>query len=110
MSVKADQAGFIVVYPQAVVGGNYVWYNAPGNSESGVEFIRSLIEHLQGYLNIDPKRTYATGLSAGGGFAYLLGCELADELASIAAVAGTYEDRMAVCEGARAIPVLIVHG
>ncbi len=110
MSAKSDQAGFIVVYPQAFVGGNYVWYNAPGNSESGVEFVRSLIEHLQAHLNVDPNRIYVTGLSAGGGFAYLLGCELADELAAIAAVAGAYEDRMAACEAAHATPVLIVHG
>ena len=109
-SATADKYGFIVVYPQAT-GNPATWEDFP-ESVSGVDdvqFTRDLIAHLSTELNIDPARVYATGLSNGGGMANRLACDLADQIAAIAPVAGGYyywED----CAPSRPVAVIAFHG
>src|SRR5439155_516486 len=56
----------------------------------------------------DRRRIFATGMSNGGFFASLLGCELAARLAAVAPVAGALP--LDGCVPARPVPVLLVHG
>lgn len=92
---KADQAGFIVVYPQAT-GSPTTWQDLPFDSEysdaevNEVLFASDLLDHLESELNIDPKRIYAVGMSNGGGMVHHLACDLADRFAAVAPVAGAF--------------------
>src|SRR4029077_11358983 len=89
MNEKADQADFIVVYPngsgrldRALTwnGGNCCGY-AMLNNVDDVSFVRALLSDLERVVAIDPKRVYATGISNGGIMAYRLASELSDRIA-----------------------------
>lgn len=117
LSAKADREGFLVVYPNGTG-----WLNLrPRGWNAGsccgypmrkrvndVAFIQQLLAHLQGTFAIDPARIYVTGISNGGMMAYRVGCELTDQVAAIAPVAGA----MAVphCTPGGPLPVIIFHG
>ncbi len=116
LNAKADEAGFLAVYPNGNGSGKlmFVW-NAAGLRDKDrdrkyddVAFTARLLDDLQRIANVDPKRIYATGLSNGGMMCYRLAAELSDRIAAIAPVAGT----MAVAEAKprRAVPVLHFHG
>lgn len=104
-SVKADEEGFIAVYPQGS-GWEAVW-RIPELSE--INFTRSLIEHLERHLSIDPSRIYATGFSNGGGMADRLACDLSDRIAAVGPVAGGYL-YSEPCEPQRPVPIVFFHG
>jgi polyhydroxybutyrate depolymerase len=108
-SEKADEAGFVVVYPQ---GSDVprMWHGEPSPAgREDVQFIRELVAHLQERLNIDPDGIYATGFSNGGGMAHRLACDLSDTIAAIGPVAGAYllDER---CAPERPVPVIAFHG
>ena len=73
MNRKADEEGFVVVYPDSL---GCVWNVTEGETRYGilklnwnvddVEFVRLLLDTLQEKLRIDPRRIYATGFSSGG--------------------------------------------
>ncbi len=98
----ADRDGFIVVYGNGLP-------NAPSSSDKAmmpeggflqgcfaqhaaegvdVAYVRRIVQQLEGELNIDRSRIFATGLSAGGGMAFELALEAPDLVAAIAPVAG----------------------
>ena len=106
LSVLADQADFIVVYPQGLgqLAGWDTW-----QASLDVQFIRDLLEGLEAGCSIDAHRIFATGHSRGGGMADRLGCDLADRVAAIAPVSGAYETA-AACSPARPVPVIAFHG
>jgi polyhydroxybutyrate depolymerase len=114
---KSESAGFIVVFPNGYSpfpGGRLATWNAGhccaaarDRNVDDVGFVRALVARLQGQLNIDARRIYATGMSNGGMFAHRLACEAADVFSGIAAVAGT--DNTRSCAPSRAIPVLAIH-
>lgn len=107
MSVKADEAGFIVVYPDGIES---TWYTGPvAQGEADRQFIRDLIARLETLYTIDPKRIYATGLSNGGGMTNRLACDMSDLIAAIAPDSGAY-NFWQDCNPARPIPVLAFHG
>lgn len=97
LSAKADQAGFAVAYPYALVspGAGFTEWNEFFNHSFGTNppddsgFIRQLILSLQASLHPDPKRIYVTGLSNGGFMAHRVGIEQSDLVAAIAVVEGT---------------------
>ena len=104
----ANRARFIAVYPTA--NGN-LWNSAARGPapEDDVLFVRSLLDQLEARLCVDAARVYATGVSNGGSFTALLGCELSDRLAAIAPVAGGYGVQPP-CHPARRLSVLEIHG
>ncbi len=114
---KAERAGFIAVFPNGssrLPGGRLATWNA-GNCcgfarDSGADdvgFVRGLVAHLQGRLNIDARRIFATGMSNGGMLAHRLACEAPDLIRAIAAVAGT--DGTPGCTPSRPVSVLHIH-
>jgi polyhydroxybutyrate depolymerase len=109
MSDLADQAGFIVVYPQAL-GDPAGWRVGPGEAvEKDTTFIAELLDELEANYPIDRRRVFATGMSNGGGMVHRLGCEMADRFAAIAAVSGAYL-LSEICSPSRPLPVLAFHG
>lgn len=107
MSAKADQEGFLVVYPD---GLNQTWFTGPGtDGQQDRQFIRDLVADLESKYAIDPKRIYATGISNGGGMANRLGCDMADLIAAIAPDSGAY-NFWQDCAPSRPVPVLAFHG
>ena len=116
LNEKADNEGFIVVYPRGTGrlagmltwnGGNCCGY-AVQNKVDDVAFVRALLDDLAEVANIDPKRVYATGMSNGAIMCYLLASELADRIAAIAPVAGPMGTEH--CHPARPVSVMHFHG
>jgi polyhydroxybutyrate depolymerase len=115
-SAQADKAEFIVVYPNGAGrlqdriltwnSGNCCGY-ARDNNVDDVGFLRALIEQLQRDYPVNPKRIYATGISNGGMMAYRLACEMSDQLAAIAPVAGALNVE---CKPAQPVAVIAFHG
>jgi len=116
LSVKADEEGFIVVYPEGVKGGvldirtwNAGWCcgHASTDEVDDVGFISALMDTLIGEYAIDTNRIYATGMSNGGFMSYRLACELSDRIAAIAPVAASMS--MMECNPERPVPVISFH-
>ena len=114
MSLLADQQGFLVVYPQGVVGpdGQTGWdTGVRGRPQvNDILFVSDLLTHLQSALCIDPLRIYATGFSNGGGMTNVLACSLAGRLAAFAPVSGSYPPYPGGCHPVRPVPLLELHG
>jgi polyhydroxybutyrate depolymerase len=89
---KADKEQFVAVFPNAL-GQPQVWNGGLSPTQSGkgedVEFIRQLIDTLEGLLNIDKHRIYCCGLSSGAIMSGRLGVELSDRFAALGIAAGT---------------------
>jgi polyhydroxybutyrate depolymerase len=102
MSEKADEEGFIVVYPNGKLlyddyeGLVFEWdVNwMPDSWIRGrkyiddVGFFRELIDEIENNYNIDSNRIYISGISYGADMTYFLGSELSDVVAAISPVAG----------------------
>jgi polyhydroxybutyrate depolymerase len=117
MSAKADQAGFIVAYPNGSgrQADRLLTWNAGtccgaalDQNIDDVGFIRALIQDLEGRYKVDPKRIYVTGMSNGAMMTYRLACELADTIAAAAPVAGALNTPE--CRPAGPLPLIIFHG
>jgi polyhydroxybutyrate depolymerase len=115
LNEKADEAGFIVVYPNGTGPGNSFTWNggnccgyAMRNQVDDVAFIRAVLDDLVGALPVDARRVFATGMSNGAVMVYRLASELADRIAAIAPVAGSMGT--ATCQPQRPVPILHFHG
>ncbi|MHB1038148.1 MAG: CE1 family esterase [Pirellulales bacterium] len=114
MNKKADEAGFIAVYPNGTgLADLMLTWNAGGfrgkeGNADDVAFLAKMLDDLATKVNVDPKRVYATGMSNGGMMCYRLAAELSDRIAAVAPVAGT----MAIDKynPKRAVPVMHFHG
>ncbi len=116
LNEKADQAGFIAVYPNGTGAAQlFLVWNAGGTGRilddkrpDDVAYVDALLDDLATVVNVDPNRVYATGMSNGGMMCYRLAAELSGRIAAIAPVAGT----MAVknCNPKRPVPVMHFHG
>lgn len=114
---KADAAGFIALFPNGYSrrdSGKLATWNAgrccAAARDEGIDdagFLRMLVAHVSGRVDIDRSRIYATGMSNGGMMSYRLACEASDVFAGIAAVAGT--DNTLGCVPSRPVPVLHIH-
>jgi polyhydroxybutyrate depolymerase len=116
LNEKADDAGFLAVYPNGTGrgeraltwnAGNCCGY-ASRNNVDDVAFVRALLDDLGKIASVDPKHIYATGISNGGMFCYTLASELSDRIAAIAPVSGTMGTE--TCDPKRAVPVIHFHG
>ncbi len=112
---KADEAGFITVYPNGTgKHSSFTWNGgnccgpAMQNGIDDVAFIRTLLDDLPGIVRVDPKRIFVTGISNGAVMAYRLASELADRFAAIAPVAGPMG--FETCAPTRPVSVLHFHG
>ncbi|MFT6716538.1 MAG: polyhydroxybutyrate depolymerase [Saprospiraceae bacterium] len=115
LSIKADQEGFIVVYPDGVKSGLGIrTWNADGccgyaqtNNIDDVGFINNLLDTIINKYNIDTDKIYASGMSNGAFMSYRLACELSTRFAAIASVSGTMNVQN--CLPTRQVPVIHFH-
>jgi polyhydroxybutyrate depolymerase len=117
MNAKADEAGFLVVYPFGTGkltntlltfnGGECCGY-AMQNKIDDVGFTRELLDDLAKVANVDADRVFATGLSNGGIMAHYVASELSDRIAAIAPVGGPL--MMEAPRNTRPVPVMHFHG
>ena len=130
MDQKADEEGFILVYPNGslflykdminypfylsflellpILTFSRQWNHWNTSKLDDVGFIRTIINHLQTVLNIDSSRIYITGLSGGAMMTYQLGSELSDVVAAIAPVAGASGGINSVTEPDDSLPLYTV--
>jgi polyhydroxybutyrate depolymerase len=113
----ARREPFVTVYPDGLPvrletptrifeGDGWELRRTPGNRE--LDFVRRLLERIEGEYCIDRARVYATGFSNGAYLSQLLACAMADRIAAIAPVSGGLLPGS--CEPSRPVPVLIHHG
>ena len=113
----ADTAGFLVVYPNGLKDPfhsnnqywNVGWPWLPNTNDVG--FVSTLIDTVNARHHIDLQRVYASGMSNGGFMAFLLGANLSNKIAAVAAVSGgivpsVYDTLVPK----RPIPTLSIHG
>ncbi len=112
---KADQAGFLAVYPNGTGAGPFLTFNSGGvewgllkQQPDDVAFVSQLLDDLATVLNVDSGRIFATGMSNGGMMCYRLAAELSERIAAIAPVAGTMAGTEA--QPKRPVPLLHFHG
>jgi len=118
LSEKADQVGFAVAYPYALLlpGVGRVQWNAFLNNSSGpddVDFLGELIVALQAQLHPDPRRIYVTGFSNGGFMANRAAIQLSDVVAAVAVAEGSVASSGSiqnVPSPLRPVSVLMLHG
>jgi len=99
-----------------------MWNCWETNNIDDVEFISTLLHHLETTLTIDSSRIFITGVSGGALMTYRLGAELSDTIAAIAPVAGSIGgieyspkpdeslDPYIIPEPATPLPVIVFHG
>ncbi|HLK35947.1 MAG TPA: hypothetical protein VKU41_04290 [Polyangiaceae bacterium] len=108
-ATKADQEGFVVVFPNGI---DNAWNVGPCCTSSrtvdDVGFSKAVISAVEGQLCIDNKRVYAVGYSMGGGMAMKMACDAADIIAAIAPAAFDLMDPSNnwVCQPSRPITVV----
>ena len=117
MRVLSESKGFILIYPQGTLLGNYTHWNpsliGEGNKSStdDLGFINKLLTTLPEEINIDSSRIYACGYSNGGFFSYGLACNLYSQIAAIGSVAGTMmSDTYENCQATMPKPMINIHG
>lgn len=115
LNQKADEAGFVAVYPSGTGpadvlatwnSGDFqgLWASQPPDD---VAFVGRLLDDLRTVVRVDPKRVYAAGFSNGGMMCYRLASELSERIAAIGVVAGTLGDGY---KPKRSVPVIHFHG
>lgn len=104
-SPKADEEGFVVVYPQAL-GSPVAWNTSQGSAD--LVFAGAILDHLEETLCIDTNRIFVSGFSLGGFMTSAVACTYADRVAAVAPVAGMRNP--AGCAPSRPVPVLSFHG
>lgn len=113
----ADREGFIVVYPQGkpiffpVFGGTVNGWNATGEDNADVTFLKAVIEDVASKYTIDRTRLYCCGFSNGGMMTYALTNTCSDVFAAFASISGFPLNEFHFRHtGQRPVPFLHIHG
>jgi polyhydroxybutyrate depolymerase len=114
MNKKADEAGFIAVYPNGTGLANLllIWnsghFARQKKDPDDVRFVERLLDDLATVVHVDPMRVYATGHSNGAMMCYRLATELSNRIAAIAPVSGTIATDEVKLK--RPVPLIHFHG
>jgi polyhydroxybutyrate depolymerase len=81
-----------------------------GKNPDDVAYLGGLIDDVVDSWPIDPDQVFVLGHSNGGFMAYRLACERADVIAAIGSLAGLASTDPAMCQPARPVNVLQIHG
>lgn len=106
----AEQKGFIAVYPDGIDHNWRLREGSPGKVND-ISFVNTLLAHLKQVRNIDSHRVYATGFSKGAILAQGLACELPNQIAAFASVAGALPVQLKPkCQPKNPISMLMING
>lgn len=115
MNKKADEAGFVTIYPNGTGIGVLRGFNAGGlhgqlaeTMPDDIRFTNHMLDDVMNCVSIDRQRVYAAGMSNGAMMCYRLAVELPHRFAAIAPVAGAMAEELG--QPAHAIPVIHFHG
>jgi polyhydroxybutyrate depolymerase len=115
MNKLAAEHGFAVAYPQGTRDqeGRTFWnvgYDFHAELPvDDVDFIVSLVRHLQDTFALSRKHTFLTGMSNGGDMCYLMACRHPEVFAAIAPVCGTMmQHYFSDCRPEAAPPLLAI--
>jgi polyhydroxybutyrate depolymerase len=114
----ADQNGFLYAHPNGTIdrSGNYFWnatnaccdyYGSPVDDSA---YLYSVVEQIQQYYSVDPKRIYFMGHSNGAFMAHRMACDHAGKIAAIASLAGAMFEDPRNCHASEPVNVLEIHG
>lgn len=113
----ADKEGCIVVYPQGnpiyfpVFGGTVTGWDASGEANADVDFLRAVVDDVASKYPINRKRVYCCGFSNGGMMTYALSNTCADVFAAYASISGFPLNEFHLRHtGSRPVPFLHIHG
>ena len=113
----ADREGCIVVYPQGnpiyfpVFGGTVTGWDASGEENGDVNFLKAVIEDVAKRYTIDRNRIYCCGFSNGGMMTYALTNTCSDVFAAFASISGFPLNEFHFRHtGQRPVPFLHIHG
>ena len=124
MNEVADQEGFLVVYPQAVMstssGVRWNHLQLP-DQVNDVSFIGAVLDQVEEDFNVDVSRVYSTGFSNGASMTHVLANAYPNRLAAVAPVAGSIAirdragrngpiDPVTSPRTSRPMPISFVHG
>ncbi len=124
MDLVANKNGFVVCYPQGTGStintihtkkGSSFWnvgYEIHKNEVvDDVSFLTSLAIYLQQEYDLDPEKTFCTGMSNGGDMSYLLGCQAPEVFKAIASITGCMMEWIyKSCDNNSPLPVFQIHG
>jgi polyhydroxybutyrate depolymerase len=112
LNALADQAGFVVVYPDGLDRRWNLGESFDGSDD--VDFTAELIKHLTQIRAIDQRRIYAIGVSNGGFLVHQLACvshQRSLPISAFASVAATLPQPVAGnCHPPAPIPMLMING
>ncbi len=86
----ADQRGFVVAY-LATSDPQHAWSPRLTND---LQYVGAMIAQLVKTQNIDPRRIYVTGFSAGGYMAWSVACHYSSEIAGVAVVSNAMNKQL----------------
>ena len=117
-STKADQEGFLVVYPNAgnlPTMWNYGFGPSNADPEQDIAFFHQLLDELEAEFNLASDRLFLAGISDGGCMAHFLGSALSGRLRAVAVVGGAvgsykYEELLMTPPPKYPVSMLILHG
>lgn len=111
----ADQAGFILVYPDAI---GRIWDTGEGEVSNALRprrddlaFLKATVAAVAARYPVDRSRLFATGISRGGHASYMLACRAPGLFRAIAPVSMTLPAGLAAeCAKAPPTGVLLIQG
>ena len=113
----ANKAGCIVAYPQGklqhfpVFGSDVTGWDASGEDNEDVDFIKAIIEDIAAKYTINRKKIYCCGFSNGGMMTYALTNTCSDIFAAYASISGFPLNEFHFRHtGFRPVPFLHIHG
>lgn len=113
----ADKEGFVIVYPQGVdiyfpvFGGTVTGWDASGEENDDVTFLKAIIDDVDSKYKLNRKRLYCCGFSNGGMMTYALTNTCGDIFAAFASISGFPLNEFHLRHtGKRPVPFLHIHG
>jgi polyhydroxybutyrate depolymerase len=123
---KAEQAGVLVVFPDAVrpnqaaqpsfLVNPQIWNDGSGRGAAflhdvnDVKFLALMLDQLMKTYTIDPRAVYLTGFSNGASMALRAAGELPGRFAAVAAVSGPYWGSGGILKHKAPLPTLFIAG
>lgn len=115
---ESDKRGFLYAAPDGVKDATTSEYwNATdaccdyyGSKVDDSAYLSGVIKDVEAAFNVDARRVYVVGHSAGGFMAHRMACEHGDQIAGIVSLEGAMYQDATRCAGKDPVSVLEIHG